>query len=182
MAGKGDFRLVMTRDLNTARCWLLERSRSEHRCGLLVSSGSLRHRAYGLEVSTGFRRRYPFDQWFLGSTGDVRRSDQLEVAATEFECQGLELDWVGVCWGDDLCIATSGDRWGYRQFRGSRWQSIHVEASQRYLLNKYRVLLTRAREGMIIWVPSGEPNDPTRQPAPLDRTAAFLEAAGVPGV
>jgi hypothetical protein len=179
ITGTTEFPLVMTRDLDRARQWLRDRSRSEHRSGLLVSSGSLRHRAYGIEVSSGFRRGYPFDEWFLGSPGDVRTSYQLEVAATEFECQGLELDWAGVCWGDDLCIAPSGDRWTCRQFRGNRWQIIRKEQTRRYLLNKYRVLLTRAREGMLLWVPRGDPTDPTREPAPLNRTAAYLAAAGI---
>jgi Uncharacterized conserved protein (DUF2075) len=180
LAEAPEFPLVLTRDLDAGRRWLRDRSCSERRCGLVVSSGSMRHRAYGIEVSTGFRRAYSYVDWFLAPQADVRSSCQLEVAATEFECQGLELDWVGVCWGDDLCIDPAGSPWRYRQFRGSKWQGVRREGARRYLLNKYRVLLTRAREGMVIWVPPGDPADPTRNPVPLDATAAYLRAAGVP--
>ena len=174
-----EFPVVMTRDLHAAREWLRDRSRFERRCGLVASSGALRLRAYGIEVASNFRHGYPFDEWFLGQPGDVRSSYQLEVAATEFECQGLELDWVGVCWGDDLCIAPSTARWLCRRFAGTSWQTIRQEIARRYLFNKYRVLLTRAREGMVLWVPPGDIRDDTRDPSFLDATASFLQAAGV---
>jgi hypothetical protein len=177
--GGREFPLVLTRNLNMARRWLRDRSRGERRCGLVVSSGSIRHRAYGIEVSSAFRRGYAYEEWFLARRDDVRSSHQLEVAATEFECQGLELDWVGVCWGDDFCQDPCSGQWRYQQFRGNRWQGVRNEEAQRYLVNKYRVLLTRAREGMVIWVPPGEPSDPTREAAPLDATAAYLTDAGV---
>jgi hypothetical protein len=176
----GGFPIVLTRDLEQARQWLRDRSRLERRCGLVVSSGSIRHRAYGIEVSSGFRHGYAFEEWFLGGADDIRSSYQLEVAATEFECQGLELDWVAVCWGDDLCYNPPVSSWRYRQFRGNRWHAVHKDESQRYLLNKYRVLLTRARQGMVLWVPPGDRLDRTRDPNPLDATAAFLQAAGIP--
>jgi hypothetical protein len=179
LAGAREFPLVLTRDLDVARRWLRDRSRLDRRCGLVVSSGSMRHRAYGLEVSSGFRHGYSFEEWFLGDQGDVRSSFQVEVAATEFECQGLELDWVGVCWGDDLCIDPASPKWCCRQFRGNKWQSLRNEGARRYLLNKYRVLLTRAREGMVIWVPPGDLADATRDPVALDATAAYLITAGV---
>jgi hypothetical protein len=152
----------------------------DRRCGRVVSSGSLRHRVYGIEVSSGFRRGYGYEEWFLAELQDVCSSYQLEAAATVFDCQGLELDWVGVCWGDDLCIDASGGRWRYRSFRGAKWQALRSERARRHLLNKYRVLLTRAREGMVIWVPPGDPMDSTRDPAPLDASAVYLAAAGVP--
>jgi hypothetical protein len=175
-----EFPVVMTRDQQTARQWLRDRSRCERRCGLVASSGALRLRPYGIEVTSSFRHGYPFQEWFFAEPGDVRSSYQLEVAATEFECQGLELDWVGVCWGDDLCIAPSTGQWLCRRFAGTRWQAVRQEVTRRYLFNKYRVLLTRAREGMILWIPSGEIGDSTRQPELLDATADFLHAAGVP--
>jgi Uncharacterized conserved protein (DUF2075) len=180
LAGIREFPLVLTRDLGTARHWLRARSRLEHRCGLVVSSGSVRHRAYGIEVSSAFRHGFPFEEWFLADAGDVRSSFRLEVAATEFECQGLELDWIGLCWGDDLSIESSRSAWLCRQFRGNQWQTIRSEHNRQYLFNKYRVLLTRAREGMVIWVPPGDPEDPTRDPRLLDATAAYLKTAGVP--
>jgi Uncharacterized conserved protein (DUF2075) len=175
-----EFPVVLTRDLRTARQWLQDRSRFERRCGLVASSGAARLRAYGIEVSSGFRQGYPFEEWFLGQPGDVRSSYRLEVAATEFECQGLELDWVGVCWGDDLCIDASSSRWLCRRFAGASWQKIRQPLARNYLFNKYRVLLTRAREGMVLWIPPGDLQDPTRDPSLLDATAYYLHAAGVP--
>jgi hypothetical protein len=175
-----EFPLVMTRDLEAARQWLRDRSRFERRCGLVASSGGARLRPYGIEVSSGFRRGYPFDEWFLAQAGDVRSSYRLEVAATEFECQGLELDWVGVCWADDLCIDPSTRRWLCRRFTGASWKKVRQDQACHYLVNKYRVLLTRARQGMVVWVPSGDPHDPTRDPCLLDETVRYLRAAGVP--
>lgn len=104
----------------------------------------------------------------------------LEVPATEFECQGLELDWVGVCWGGDLTPNATEMGWNYRKFRGAGWQNCHSETEQTYIRNRYRVLLTRARAGMVIWVPSGSPNDPTRDPSRFDRVYELLKNAGVP--
>lgn len=173
-----DCSIVITRDLDLAREWLRERTYGERRFGLLSSSGSLRHRAHGLEVSSSFRSGYPFVEWFLSPDTDVRSSCQLEVAATEFECQGLELDFVCVAWGDDLCIDPITKQWEYRQFRGSGWKTLRKESAKRYLLNKYRVLLTRAREGMIVWVPLGSETDVTRSPKLLDSTYDYLVKCG----
>jgi hypothetical protein len=178
----GEFPLVLTRDLGHAREWLRARSRLERRCGLVASSGSLRHRAYGLELSTQFRRAYPYEEWFLGDPMDFRSSYQLEVAATEFECQGLELDWVGVCWGDDFSWNPEHGGWSYQRLVGRNWRRVKSEVTRRYVLNKYRVLLTRAREGMVIWVPPGDSKDPTRDPYVMEATAEYLKSAGVPGL
>lgn len=172
------FRLAFTRSLNNAKAWLRDAARGDRRPGLLASSGALRHRAYGLEMDSSFHRGFPYADWFLNPAGDVRSSHQLEVALTEFECQGLELDFVGLCWGDDLTPNVSGAAWDARDFRGSRWTSIRDEQRFRYLINKYRVLMTRAREGMVVWVPPGDPGDPTREPARLDRVARLLAASG----
>jgi hypothetical protein len=131
-----------------------------------------------LELSSGFRKRYEFGHWFLAGPEDLRSSYALEVAATEFECQGLELDWTGVCWGGDLVLDEGGD-WNFRKFAGTRWRAEKNAAAQQYLLNKYRVLLTRAREGMLIWVPPGNSSDATREPAPLDRVYTLLKDSGV---
>ena len=130
-------------------------------------------------MSTEFHCTYPIADWFLLPASDVRSSHSLEVAMTEFECQGLELDYVGLCWGDDLTVAPEGGRWDMRAFKGATWRGVRAPVRQQYLLNKYRVLLSRAREGMIISVPPGDPDDPTREPARLDPTAAFLQEAGL---
>ena len=122
-----------------------------------------------------------FVHWFLAEPPDIRSSNQLEVVASEFECQGLELDWVGLCWGGDF-THDSPDGWSYRCLSGSRWGNIAEDKTidRRYLLNTYRVLLTRAREGLIIWVPEGNCEDATRPPAWLDATADYLERCGLP--
>lgn len=149
-------------------------------CGLVASSGAARHRAYGLEVSSGFRKGYSFDEWFLADLDDVRSSFQMEVAATEFECQGLELDWVGLCWGEDFIWDQEKKAWRFRQFKGNHWHLVKKKINQEFHLNKYRVLLTRAREGMVIWVPRGSDIDKTRDASFLNSTADFLIEAGVP--
>ena len=114
----------------------------------------------------------------LGTRHRVRSSNALEDAATEFEVQGLELDWTAVCW--DANLRREGDRWEYRRFRGTRWEMVSDEARRSYLLNAYRVLLTRARQGMIIFVPQGDLADPTRDPAQYEQTATYLVECGVP--
>jgi DUF2075 family protein len=116
--------------------------------------------------------------WFLNDLDDIRASNQLEVAATEYECQGLEVDLSCVCWGGDLQRDPNGS-WQMRKLIGSKWNMMKQARDQRYLLNSYRVLMTRAREGMIIWVPRGSTTDPTRDPAGYDRTAQFLQASGL---
>lgn len=172
------FRLTFTRELDAARAWLRSVATGRLRSGLLTSSGAARSRAHGLETDANFRKGYPFVRWFLDDRDDYRSSHYLEVPATDFECQGLELDYAGVCWGDDLTVSASNRDWTYRAMRGATWKNIADARKRQYLINKYRVLLTRAREGMVIWVPKGNENDPTREPDRLDRTARLLEAAG----
>lgn len=174
----GGFRLTLTRDLETARQWLRSVATGSLRSGLLTSSGALRSRAHGLETDANFRKGYPFVRWFLDDRDDYRSSHYLEVPATDFECQGLELDYAGVCWGDDLTVSASNRDWTYLAMRGAMWKNIGDARKRQYLINKYRVLLTRAREGMVIWVPKGNENDATRESDRLDRTAHLLEAAG----
>lgn len=176
-----EFPLHFTRDLDVAKAWL--RARSEpgngQRAGLIATSEDQRLRAYGLERSSAFRLDYSFEKWFLMPAADVRSSHALEVAASEFECQGLELDWVGLCWGGDLTPSNPGG-WEYRKFRGSAWNQVRGDGERTYVRNRYRVLLTRARLGMVIWVPRGRADDTTLDPARFDRTAQLLQAAGVP--
>lgn len=177
-----EFPLVITRDLKTARAWLRARSGSDpaKRCGLLITSEDQRFRADGLENSTGFRSGFSYENWFLASPDDVRSSFMLEVPATEFECQGLELDWVGVCWGGDLTPNADCSHWEHRKFRGANWQNCRSIIEQAYIRNRYRVLLTRARAGMVIWVPQGSPTDVTRDPGRFNRVYDLLKNAGVP--
>jgi hypothetical protein len=176
-----EFPMVITRSLSSARAWLQERTRGFRRCGLVASSGAIRLRPYGLELSSGFRQgnRDMFVHWFLDNPPDVRSSNQLEVAASEFECQGLELDWVGLCWGGDFTFNASASDWSFRNFAGTRWGEVRREIDRRYLLNTYRVLLTRAREGLVIWVPTGDATDHTRPPSWFDSTAEYLKRCGL---
>lgn len=185
MASKGiselqEFPITMTRDLNVAKRWLKERSRLEinRRCGLVASSGAIRLRAYGLELSTGFRQNFPYEEWFLAGPNDIRSSYRLEVAATEFEIQGLELDWVGVCWGNDLTLGSNAG-WRYRRFTGTKWSEVRSYEKCNYILNKYRVLLTRARQGIIIWIPEGHLGDTTLEPHDFDSVYKYLLRCGV---
>ena len=115
--------------------------------------------------------------WFLNDRDDIRSSYYLEDAATEFQVQGLELDWTCVTWDGDLRYHDRG--WGFHDFRGSRWQNVNNADNQRYLLNAYRVLLTRSRQGMVIFVPRGERRDATRPPEFYDGTFAFLRECGI---
>ncbi len=174
------FHLGLTRDLATARNWLREHTRGLRRCGLLASSGALRLRSDGIELSSGFRQgnKQLYVDWFLNDLDDIRSSNQLEVAATEYECQGLELDVVGLCWGGDL-LYDREKGWIKRKLVGSKWNAMKKPRDHQYLLNSYRVLMTRAREGLMIWVPKGDADDPTNLPAGFDSTAAFLQACGL---
>ena len=181
MADIREFPIVLTRSLATARAWLQEHTRGLRRSGLVASSGAIRLRPYGLELSSGFRQgnRDIYVHWFLAHPPDVRSSNQLEVAASEFECQGLELDWVGMCWGGDFTF-DNPEGWSFRSFSGSRWGEVGKEVDRRYLLNTYRVLLTRAREGLVIWVPPGDSTDLTRPSSWFDTTADYLVRCGLP--
>ena len=116
--------------------------------------------------------------WFLNGPEDVRSAYYLEEVATEFDVQGLEVDWAGVCWDADLRY-NSGS-WDTLAFRGTKWQNIKKAARQTYLLNAYRVILTRARQGLIIYIPQGDVEDPTRLPEYYDETANFLNFCGIP--
>lgn len=118
--------------------------------------------------------------YFLNDPLDTRASSFLEDAATEFQIQGLELDWACVSWDADL-RRTNGE-WSHHSFRGDAWINIRSSDRRRYQLNAYRVLLTRARQGMVIFVPPGDDGDATRQPGFYDGTYQYLRNAGVPSL
>jgi hypothetical protein len=171
------FPIVMTRDLPIARQWLARNTLGSRRKGLVASSGAYRLRPYGVEVSAGFRKGVNYAFWFTAPDGDLRSSHALEVVATEFECQGLELDRVGVCWCWDMLLRPG--RAQPRVFHGKNWRNARAGRERQYIINKYRVLLTRAREGMVIWVPRGEERDKTRISAEMDGVESFLKSCGV---
>lgn len=170
--------IYLTRSLDDMKKWLRAQARGFRRSGLVASSGARRLRAYGLGLSVGATDLDETVHWFLAPHDDVRSSNMLEVTANEYGCQGLEVDHVGLCWGGDLTWSDSGG-WVYRRFSGSRWQAIRNEDIQENLVNKYRVLLSRARESLVVWVPPGDPEDETREPSRMDATARFLLRCGV---
>jgi hypothetical protein len=166
--------IALTRDLATAKRWVRAHARGSERYGLVASSGAQRLKPHAIDV------RVDVDpvHWFLNPAEDTRSSFYLEDAASEFQVQGLELDWVCVTWDADLRMV--GDGWNYHSFKGTRWNRIHKQDQRGYLLNAYRVLLTRARQGMVVFVPPGEPSDSTRPPAFYDATFAYLANLGLP--
>ena len=170
------YEIVLTRDINQARHWLKQKARGSQRYGFVASSGAHRLKPEGLHLKAAISP----EQWFLNDKDDVRSSFALEDAGTEFDVQGLELDWVGVCWDADLRQAF--DEWGCFAFKGTKWQSIHDPMRRLYLKNAYRVILTRARQGMVIFIPRGDENDPTRPPSFYQPTYDFLRSCGVPEI
>ena len=164
----------ITRSVESAKRWLREKARGSERFGLVVSSQASRLKPHAIDV------RCPLDpiHWFLDDRDDVRSSFYLEDAATEFHIQGLELDWVAVVWDGDLRHTKTG--WSKHSFVGTRWNRILSQERQSYLINAYRVLLTRARQGMIIVVPHGDLSDPTRDPSFYDGTFQYLAKLGIP--
>ena len=166
--------IVLTRSLEVARAWLRNRARGSERYGLVASAGALRLKPDGLHVKAPFNAPY----WFLNPREDIRSSFYLEDAATEFAVQGLELDWIGVCWDADF--SRRDNHWVYRSFQGTRWRSVNTERDRKYLANAYRVLLTRARQGMVIYVPLGDQADTTRSADHYDAIANYLEECGIP--
>jgi hypothetical protein len=162
------FPIVITRDLEKAKLWLRKMARGSERFGLVVSSRAQRLKPHAIDV------RSPIDpvHWFLDGKDDVRSSYFLEDAATEFQVQGLELDWTGVVWDADLRYRAEG--WDYLSFLGTKWKRIQKLELRDYLKNTYRVLLTRARQGMVIVVPPGCAEDATRLPSFYDGTYRYL--------
>jgi len=166
--------IVLTRDLEKAKAWLRDRARGSERYGLVVSSQANRLKPLAIDV----RLKPDPIHWFLAGKEDVRSSYYLEDVATEFDIQGLELDWVCVTWDADLRL--HNDEWLHRCFRGNRWQKINKLDRQSYLKNAYRVLLTRARQGMVIVIPEGDEHDPTRLPSLYDSTYEYFVKLGLP--
>jgi hypothetical protein len=168
-----NYPIVLTRDLNKAKAWLKEKARGSERYGIVVSSKAERLKPHGIFVKSPMNPVH----WFLEDKNDVRSSYYLEDVATEFHVQGLELDWACVTWDGDLRYSESG--WKTFSFVGTKWQNIHKEDRKKYLINAYRVLLTRARQGMVIVVPEGNIEDSTRNPEYYNSTFEYLKSAGI---
>ncbi len=169
---KNKYPMVITRDVSKAKQWLKEQARGSERYGIMVSSQAERLKPYAIDVKS------PVDpiHWFLDGKDDVRSSYYLEDVATEFHVQGLELDWSCVIWDADFRYTNNG--WEHWSFVGSRWNHIRKLERQNYLKNAYRVLLTRARQGMVIVIPDGDKNDPTRNPDFYNSTFEYLKEIG----
>jgi hypothetical protein len=175
------FPIFLSRDLQQTRSKLREQRIGSTRYGLVGSSGAMRLRAEGLEPSSSFHAGYQWEHWYLSDESYVRSSYKCEVFATEFEIQGLELDWIGICWGGDF-VWNDSSGWELRNLRQtapSAWKMINRTEKQIYRRNAYRVLLTRARQGMVIYVPKGSEDDPTILPKEFDATAEYLVRCGV---
>ncbi|MCK3685319.1 DUF2075 domain-containing protein [Maribellus sp. YY47] len=169
---KSKYPIALTRDFKKAKQWLKEKARGTERYGIVVSSQAQRLKPYAIDVKS------PIDpvNWFLNDKDDIRSSYYLEDVATEFQVQGLELDWACVAWDGDFRYSDQG--WEYRSFVGNKWQNINKEERKLYLKNAYRVLLTRARQGMVIVVPEGDAEDHTRLPEFYSDTFEYLKSIG----
>jgi hypothetical protein len=164
--------IVITRDLSKAKQWLRNQACGSERYGLVVSSHAERLRPHGIFVKS------PTDpiHWFLDGKEDVRSSYYLEDVATEFHIQGLELDWVCITWDADFRFTQEG--WQNWEFKGNRWNKINKQERKTYQKNAYRVLLTRARQGMVIVIPPGDHDDHTRKPEFYDSSFEYLSSIG----
>lgn len=165
--------IFLTRDLTAAKKWLKEKARGTERYGIVASSQAQRLKPLAIDIKS------PMDpvNWFLNEKDDVRSSFYLEDVATEFHVQGLELDWACVTWDGDLRY--SKNEWKSFSFKGNKWEKINKIERKKYLLNAYRVLLTRARQGMIIVVPEGDIDDHTRKPEYYNDTFNYLKEIGI---
>jgi hypothetical protein len=174
-----NYPIVMTRSLETAKKWLKEHARGSERYGILASSKGERLKAININV----RYQPDFVHWFLEDETDIRSSNALEDTLTEFKVQGLEIDWACVAWDADLRLNKQHTKWQHYQLRsGTKWQNINKEINQEYQINAYRVLLTRARQGMVIVVPKGDngvPPDETRRPEWYDSIYEYLKDIGI---
>lgn len=174
-----NYPIVLTRSLDVAKKWLKSHARGSERYGILASSKAERLKAISINV----RYQPDFVHWFLEDENDIRSSNALEDTLTEFKVQGLEIDWACVAWDADLRLNDKHTQWKHCQLRsGTKWQNINKEINQQYQLNAYRVLLTRARQGMVIVVPNGDhgvPPDETRKPEWYDGIYNYLKEIGI---
>ena len=167
--------IYITRDYQVAKKWVKKQVRGSQRCGVLASSSAQRLKPEGIYVS----KDIDVKNWFLAPSNDLRSSNMLEIVASEFKVQGLEVDWAIVCWDADL--RRNEKKWDYYSFRGTNWMHRNKEEQKRYLLNSYRVLLTRARQGMVLFVPKGvdEEEDSTRNHEYYDEIYDYLCSCGI---
>ena len=170
---KDVYPICLTRDLDVAKNWVRQKAKGSQRYGLTASSGAKRLRKYGIWV----QNKVDAPNWFLNGKDDIRSSYFLEETATEFDIQGLELDWTILCW--DANLRFNNNHFEFFNFSGTKWQNINSEDNILYLKNAYRVLLTRARQGFIIFVPTGDKSDITMQPSFYNGIYEYLKEIGI---
>ena len=170
---KNKYPVVITRNLDAAKEWLRKHKRGSERYGLVVSSQAQRLRPLAIDV----RSKPNIIHWFLDDITDIRSSLFLEDAASEFDVQGLELDWTCLVWDGDL--RRKGREWHNFTLKGNQWQNIRSADKKAYQINAYRVLLTRARQGMVICIPEGNRDDATRLPEFYDGTYNYFKQIGL---
>lgn len=168
-----NYPIFITRDLSIAKKWIRSKARGSERYGIVASSGAKRIRNFGIWVQS----EIDAENWFLNGKGDVRSSYFLEETATEFDIQGLEVDWTIVAWDADFRFIDN--HFEFYKFTGSRWNNISREEDRIYLKNAYRVLLTRARQGLIIFIPNGDDEDLTRRKPFYNGTYQYLKSLGI---
>ena len=176
--------IMLTRDMDKARQWLRKMARGTQQTGVLVTKVAARFKPLAVNIlAQGDENAV---HWFLEDKTDIRSSNYLEDAATEIQVQGLELDYACVLWDADMRYEDG--HWAYYKFNGkNKWNPENNEESRKYMLNAYRVLLTRARQGIVICVPYGNsnttpegfPEDPTRLPEYYDGTYEYLKSLGL---
>lgn len=167
-----NYPLHITRKIDIARTWLRHKRRGQERIGMLASSNGARLKPHGIFV----KAKIEPSKWFLTPSEDIRSSNALEDAATEFEVQGLELDWTCLCWDANFRRGIYG--WEALQFKGTKWLSVNDDDRKSYVANSYRVLMTRARQGMILFIPEGDAEDFTRPPNLYDEIYEYLLECG----
>ncbi len=173
---KEKYPIKITRNLSAAKQWVKQNARGNDRYGIVASSQTKRLRADGIS----WLEDNQLTSWFLNGKNDVNSSYFMEVAASEFDIQGLEIDWTVFAWEGDYRVEDG--EFTYNQFKGTKWQKIKNENDKEYLKNSYRVLLTRARQGFVIYVPKGNEEDETRLPLFYDRTFEYLRSIGIPEI
>ena len=167
-----DYPTKITRDLEKAKEWLRNSARGSERYGLVAEANAIRLKADGVFVKSEIEP----ENWFLSDRSDVRSSYYLEDVATEYHIQGLELDWVCLCW--DAGLRRNSDKWEFYRFLGNSYKKRNKEEEKKYLINAYRVLLTRARQGIVVFMPKGDISDPTRAPSYYNETYDYLLNCG----
>lgn len=168
-----NYPICITRNLQDAKKWIKEKAKGSQRYGMTASSGAKRLRKYGIWT----QNKIDPANWFLNGKDDVRASYFLEETATEFDIQGLELDWSIVCWDANLRFADN--KFTFHNFKGSKWQNINKDEDVLYLKNAYRVILTRSRQGFVIFIPTGNKNDTTMLPEFYDGIYKYLREIGI---